>query len=192
MLWVVVCLALLPACGGYQRSILVHSQSKNSYHTLQDGVQVQVRKMKKKEVRKLFGNRGRHLVGSSVVPLHVSVENRGSQPISVKPAFNAIKNSEYVYDKVKKNVAGITTGAAIGGMCIGGPVGAIALGAGFGMLNANKNEKIKEEIQDLVLIDREMLDVHESCDKIMFVNKADLAESLTLSVDNKVHTFTIA
>ncbi len=175
----IVLFIVLPSCG-----------NRNG----ENEVDVKVIKMEQAEINSLFNGRGRYLSKGSdyLIPLRVIIENRGSRSITVKPATMAIVDSQIIYKKVAKNVAGITAGATIGGFFLAGPIGAAAFGSGFGISNARKNEEIINQISEYAFVETKEVHPKSSFSRIMFVRKHEFRPIFTLPIGSKAFEINLA
>ncbi|HRN78582.1 MAG TPA: hypothetical protein PLU71_05035 [Candidatus Dependentiae bacterium] len=170
-------LVLLPAC----------QQDENN-------VSVKVSQLSRSEAKSLFEGQGRNLMSGKdkIIPVRVIVDNRSNHSITVKPATMAITDSQVIYEKVAKNVAGISTASTIGGFLLAGPIGAAAFGAGFGISNAKKNDRISNEISQDAFIGPKEVHPQSTFNKIMFVKKADFQPIFSLPIGSHIHQINLA
>lgn len=157
-------------------------------------ISVKVYKMSQAEIKALFQGRGRHLIkgNDAIIPLRIIVENRTNHTVTVKPATMAITDSQIIYKKVEKNIAGISAAASIGGFLLAGPVGAAAFGSGFGISNANKNKEILSEISQDAFVDPKEVYPQSTLNKIMFIMKSDFQPIFSLPIGSRMYSINLA
>jgi hypothetical protein len=155
----------------------------------QNDISVKVAELSRSEAKLLFEGRGRHLIVArdKIIPVRVIIENRGDYPITVKPATMAITDFQIIYERVAKNVAGISAASTIGGFLLAGPIGAAAFGAGFGISNAKKNDRISSKISQDAFIGAKEVHPHSTFNKIMFVKESDFQPTFSLPVGSYIH-----
>ncbi len=142
------------------------------------GVDVSIARVPESQVDAMFGGQGKHLKGkNAIVPLKVTISNHSSKAHKVTLSNDAISNMNIVRKRVQKNVGLIATVSTIGGLCVGGPIGAIAFGAGFGTDSANKNKYMLEEMKQEALFGAQIIPAKSAMSKIMFVPESKLSKN---------------
>lgn len=161
-----------------------------------DEALIRVSRMSEPETKALFHGRGRYLIKGKdrdkIIPLKVAVENKSNHTITVKPASIAITDSQVIYGRVKKDVAGITIRATVGGFFLANILGAAAFGAGFGTASAKKNKAILNEISETAFVEPKDLYARSSFKKVMFVHVSDLQNEITLPINDSAYQVSLA
>lgn len=155
---------------------------------------VKVSPLPLKDAKALFLGRGRLLVKGpdALIPLRITVHNNGPESVTVSPVMMAVTDSEYLYKRIEKSVAGIATMSTVGGLLLAGPIGAAAFGSGFGIANAKKNDAMLRELNETILVQPEEVRANNALDKIMFIRKSDYSPEFSLSIGSESHSINLA
>ncbi len=181
-----------------QKTVTSHGAGRAQMGVMQPSINndviVTVNTLSPSETKSLFHKRGRYLTkgNDGIIPLRVVIQNRTNSTVIAKPAMMAITNPDMVFRKIERNVAGISIASAVGGALLAGDLGALAFGGGFGISNAKKNDKMRNEIEhDSFWAPREIYP-HSTLNKIMFVLKSDMQSTFSIPVGGQMHQIRLA